>query len=138
MKDLNDRTQELLAAFRESGYCTECWVNLNEEDHEPKCPLAGEDRPMSDLDQAREAVELFDEHGFDWKEARNRYRHTIAAARRFLALTETGQRWVKCEEHEFAQSSLYDPDICPGGWDGSPCKVVPVLVADYLTEEETK
>lgn len=31
------RPQRLIAAFQELGYCTDCWVNLNEEDHEPYC-----------------------------------------------------------------------------------------------------
>ena len=42
MRDLNDRTQELLEAFRENGYCTDCWVNLNEEPHEPHCEVGKE------------------------------------------------------------------------------------------------
>ncbi len=76
--------------------------------------------------------------------------HTLAAAaRRFLALTETGQEYRDidyCVEHF---ESAWSPDECwkqvygeddhyvP--WD-SPCRIVHVqlIPADYLTEEETK
>jgi hypothetical protein len=41
LRDLNDRTEDLLTAFRKAGYCTDCWVNLYEESHEPHCENQG-------------------------------------------------------------------------------------------------
>lgn len=62
-----------------------------------------------------------------------RYRIVWAAARRFLALTETGQRVEWCETHELpaSEGGTCDPYL-------PACRVVPklLILADYLTEEE--
>lgn len=38
MRDLLSVTTELLAAFEEEGYCTDCWGHVPTDGHDEKCP----------------------------------------------------------------------------------------------------
>lgn len=90
---------------------------------------------MSDLDKAVESGELKRIiNGMDIAGIHPSLKLLCSAARRFLALTETGP------DYEAARRKLEHRMSLPGGVtsEGDIKPIVDAALADYLTEEETK
>lgn len=89
------------------------------------------------LDEALEALALWDEHGFDWKEARNRYESTMAVVRAYRNLVANGADFWYCQSH---QATAWSPNGCwVEAMGPDPCRMAParlVLMPDPPGEEE--